>query len=91
MKICILMGSADISGGTYVIFEHALYLQSVGADVTMVPMEPISSVQPCWHPALKRLRFRTFAEIADARFDLAMASWWRTVRPDTAPKNPSWR
>lgn len=79
MKICILMGSADISGGTYVIFEHALYLQSVGADVTMVTMEPVSSVHPRWHPALDRLTFKTFADISGFQFDLAMATWWRTI------------
>jgi hypothetical protein len=73
------MGSAEISGGTYVIFEHALYLQSVGADVTMVPMEPVSAVNTCWHPALGRLTFKTFDEVVGTRFDLAMATWWRTI------------
>jgi hypothetical protein len=73
------MGSADISGGSYVIFEHALYLQSAGVDVTVVPSQPISAVSSSWHPALERLTFKTFDEIAGARFDLAMATWWRTV------------
>ncbi|TMJ05910.1 MAG: glycosyltransferase family 4 protein [Alphaproteobacteria bacterium] len=79
MKICILMGSADISGGSYVIFEHALYLQSAGADVTIVLAEPMSGVTPGWHPALNRLTFKTFAEVAGRQFDLAMATWWRTI------------
>jgi glycosyltransferase involved in cell wall biosynthesis len=72
------MGSADISGGSYVIFEHAIYLQSTGVDVTVVPLEPIASVSD-WHPALKQLRFSTLGDIANIRFDLAIATWWKTV------------
>jgi glycosyl transferase family 1 len=74
------MGSPDISGGSLVIFEHALYLQSLGSDVTIVPLlEPVSNVKSRWHPALERLTFKSFSEIANSRFDIAIATWWKTV------------
>jgi glycosyltransferase involved in cell wall biosynthesis len=79
VKICILMGSADISGGSGVIFEHALYLQAIGVDLTVVPLEPKTSVASDWHPALGQLRFSTLEEIAGLRFDLAIATWWKTA------------
>jgi glycosyltransferase involved in cell wall biosynthesis len=32
-----------------------------------------------WHPALKVLTVATLDEVADRRFDLVIATWWRTV------------
>jgi hypothetical protein len=79
MKVCILIGSTDISGGTYVIFEHALYLQSKGLDVVVIPSESLPQSTADWHPALSVLKFRTFEDVADIEFDLAISTWWRTV------------
>jgi glycosyltransferase involved in cell wall biosynthesis len=79
VNVCILIGSADISGGSYVIFEHALYLQSQGWNVILVPLEPVSSAAASWHPGLAQLKFKTYEEIVGIRFDLAIATWWRTV------------
>jgi glycosyltransferase involved in cell wall biosynthesis len=79
MKICVLMGSADISGGSYVIFEHCLHLQREGWDVTVVTLDPISSRTAHWHPALDALRFTDFKTVAEERFDLAIATWWKTI------------
>ncbi len=33
--VIFVIGSADISGGTYVILQHALYLQRQGFDITV--------------------------------------------------------
>ncbi len=79
MKICFLIGSTEIGGGTYVIYEHALYLQQIGWDVTLVPIwSPDFSSRP-WHRALEHLKFATVAEVAGQEFDLAVATWWRTI------------
>ncbi len=79
MKVCFLVGSTDIGGGTYVIFEHALHLHRAGWQVTVVPVwPPDRSCQP-WHPALEHLRFASLEEVAQEEFDLAVATWWRTI------------
>lgn len=79
MKVCFLIGSPEIGGGTYVIFEHALHLQAIGWEVSIVPIwSPQPSATP-WHPALRALRFRTPEEAAAETYDLAIATWWRTV------------
>ncbi len=79
LRIVFLIGSADISGGTYVIFEHALRAQAAGAQVVVVPMFDMGGVARDWHPALDRLEFSDMAGIADRDFDVAVATWWPTV------------
>jgi glycosyltransferase involved in cell wall biosynthesis len=80
MKIAFLLGSAHVGGGTYVIFQHALFLARSGWDVTIVTLDPIPSGQTLWHPeAHAELRYRTHAEVVDEVFDVAIATWWRTA------------
>lgn len=79
LRVVFIIGSADISGGTYVIFEHALWLQRHGAHVTIAPIFPMSVVTKGWHPALAELRFATLDELAGEHFDVAVATWWPTV------------
>lgn len=79
LRIVFLIGSADISGGTYVIFEHAVRAQQAGCEVVIVPMFPLDHAAPDWHPALRQLEFATFDQIADRDFDIAIATWWPTV------------
>ncbi len=79
LRIVFLIGSADISGGTYVIFEHALRAQRAGCEVVIVPMFALEGVADAWHPALRELEFATFDEVADRDFDIAIATWWPTV------------
>lgn len=78
MRICLLVGSADISGGTFVLFQHALHLEAAGHEVTIAVMFPVEDVAPDWHPALSRLTFCRTEEVT-GRFDLALASWWKSV------------
>jgi glycosyltransferase involved in cell wall biosynthesis len=78
-SVCFVIGSADISGGSYVIFQHALWLQEHGIDVTVVPVLPMSAARKGWHPALDRLRFAKAEELGDKTFDIAIATWWPTV------------
>ena len=64
LRIVFLIGSADISGGSYVIFEHALHAKRAGCEVTVVPLFDMSVVAKDWHPALAELEFATFEQIA---------------------------
>lgn len=79
MRLCFVIGSADISGGTFVIFQHALGAQDLGHEVTIVPLFDPSDATPAWHPALASLRFASLEEATRERFDLAIATWWKTV------------
>lgn len=79
LRVVFLIGSADISGGTYVIFEHAVRAQQAGCEVVIVPMLPMESVAKDWHPGLRELEFATFDQIAERDFDVAVATWWPTV------------
>lgn len=76
-RICFLVGSTDISGGTYVILQHALHAARHGAEVVLVPH--MHDEHNDWHPALRELPVRTLDEVGDAEFDLAVATWWLTV------------
>ncbi len=79
LRIVVLLGSADISGGSYVIFQHALYWHQHGADVTIATMIPPKTVHSHWHPALDELRFVAIEDLGDEVYDVAVATWWRTV------------
>ncbi len=79
-RICILLGSAHVGGGTFVIFQHAIWLTQNGYDVTILPHFPIGPETLDWHPEAKKLlKFKTFEEIGSETFDLALATWWRTA------------
>ena len=78
-SIVFVIGSPDISGGTYVIYQHALWLQRRGVRVAVVPLFPLSAASKNWHEALGELRFATIDEIGSESFDFAIATWWPTV------------
>lgn len=78
-KIAVLVGSADISGGTYVIFQHASYLQESGMDVTILTEEKVEPHIPLWHDKGGTFKYLTIDEASDLSFDIAMATWWVTV------------
>lgn len=78
-SVVFLVGSPDISGGTYVIYQHALWLQRHGVNVVLVPMFPLSAASKGWHEGLEELRFASLHEIASETFDFAIATWWPTV------------
>lgn len=79
MKIAFFIGSVDISGGTYVIYQHAQHARRCGHEVTMVVLYPFSNLQMGWHPACEELRFLPVDEAKGERFDLAIATWWKTA------------
>jgi glycosyltransferase involved in cell wall biosynthesis len=79
LKLLFLVGSTDISGGTYVILQHVLEAESRGDEVTIVAMFEPTSESTRWHPAYEQLRVATLDEVANEEFDVAIATWWRTV------------
>jgi glycosyltransferase involved in cell wall biosynthesis len=79
LKLLFLVGSTDISGGTYVILQHVLEAESRGDEVTIVAMFEPTSESTRWHPAYEQLRVATLSEVANEEFDVAIATWWRTV------------
>lgn len=80
MKIAYLLGSPAISGGSYVIFEHAIRLLEMGHDVSVV-MESELSIEKTeldWHPKSKILTWLTYNQAEQFEFDMVLATWWRT-------------
>lgn len=85
-KIIFLLGSAQMSGGTYVILQHATYLASLGYDITLalvfMPMQEFKELQAsqtCWHPAIKTLKFIPIDECKEEHYHMAIFTWWATI------------
>ena len=57
MKIVFLLGSPDVGGGTYVIFQHALKCLEKGNDVTIVTDEEETNERIKWHKGAEKLVF----------------------------------
>ena len=80
LRVAFLVGSLEISGGTYVILQHAHYAQSHGVDVTLLVQFRTDAQSTAWHPALAELPVVHLDEVSeDLEFDLAIATFWRTV------------
>lgn len=79
MRICFLIGSVDISGGSYVIFQHAQHLHSSGHKVVLGIQLPFTNETTSWHPAARELQLLHIDEAADKEFDIVIATWWRTA------------
>ncbi len=78
-KICFLVGSVALSGGTYVILQHASYLRDQGYEVTLAVQEPFDRHTFSWHDRTDRLRIVPFIEGQGEHFDLVVATWWKTA------------
>ncbi len=79
MKIAFLLGSPDISGGTNVIFEHAVRLQAMGHEVSIITEYEVEPERCAWHPDALLLSWRTFVDSSDILFDYVLATWWQSV------------
>lgn len=79
MRIAFVVGSVDISGGTYVIFQHAAALAASGHDVSLLVLLPIEPHMLDWHPAARSLTIMPIEAIGAREFDLVVATWWRTA------------
>lgn len=78
-KICFLVGSMAISGGTYVIVQHAAYLHDQGYDVTLAVQEPFTEQTLAWHDRTTCLRCIPIEVAKTEGFDLVIATWWKTA------------
>lgn len=79
MKIVFLLGSPNISGGTYVIFEHATRIQRLGHEVYILTEEKVHDTDINWHTNAKSLHFITYNILDKKNFDIAIATWWKTI------------
>lgn len=82
MKILFVLGSLVISGGHYVVLQHAEHLQATGHEVTLAIHADEQGQPAPWHPAIATLRIVRMAAwqaIEDESFDLAIATYWRTA------------
>ena len=78
-NIAFLLWSADISGGTNVIFEHSKRLGGYGHDVTIITENKVTEEDLAWHPGANTLNWVTYEEVTDEEFDLVFATWWKTA------------
>lgn len=78
MKIAFLLGSAAISGGTYVIFEHAARLQKRGHQLIILTKETVAPSVYAWHPAAADLGWLNYEEAQKEHFDILLATWWQS-------------
>lgn len=77
--IAILLGYPEISGGTNVILEHALGLTQRGHAVSIVTERPFDRARLAWKPAAMDLPLLAHADCRGRRFDVSIATWWRSV------------
>ncbi len=79
IKIAFLLGLPEISGGSYVIFEHAIRLKKKGYQVFILTEEQIDPTRYSWHPDAGELEWITFDNASHLKFDYAIATWWRST------------
>ena len=77
-SIVFLVGSTAISGGTFVILQHALTLKRLGWEVTLA-CQMIDHGSDPWHSALNELKIVSIEDVGNNSYDVAVATWWRTV------------
>jgi glycosyltransferase involved in cell wall biosynthesis len=77
--LCFLVGSVAISGGTYVIFQHACYLQEQGFKVTLAVQEAFTATSYSWHPQADSLNLVDFETAKTDSYDLVIGTWWKTA------------
>jgi len=78
MRIAFLLGSPDINGGTYVIYEHGSRLRAMGHQVAMITREEVTPERHAWHPGAAGLEWLTLADAATQCFDVVLATWWQS-------------
>ena len=79
MKCIFTLGSPAIGGGTNVIFEHATRMAKEGEEIYIVTDRKVEPEEYAWHTSAHLLNWVTYDDIIDVEFDMAIATWWRTV------------
>lgn len=78
MKIGFLLGNPEISGGTYVIYEHATRLHRLGHDVIIITQRPVTPEQYAWHSSAGELQWLSLEQAGSEHFDVVIATWWQS-------------
>jgi glycosyltransferase involved in cell wall biosynthesis len=78
MKIAFLLGSPEISGGTYVIYEHATRLRHLGHELSIITSEKVAAHQYSWHSSAGDLRWLDYEQAKQEHFDILLATWWQS-------------
>lgn len=79
MKIGFLLGSPGISGGSYVIYEHASRLKRKGYEVAIITRQEVQPDEHAWHSSAAELDWLTIRQARTACFDIIFATWWETA------------
>jgi len=80
MKICFLLVNNSITGGTFVIYEHARRLVKKGHDVLLVFQDERTELQITDYPNMQDVSTCYLGDLVDAEpFDWAIATWWETA------------
>lgn len=82
MKILFILGSLAISGGHYVVLQHAEYARAAGHEVTLAVLNRDDHAHLAWHPSLATLKILQIGDlrgVEDEKFDIAIATYWRTA------------
>ncbi len=79
MKIAFLLGSPGISGGTYVIYEHASRLKRKGYQVAIITRQEVQPEEHAWHSSAGELDWLTIRQARIECFDIIFATWWETI------------
>lgn len=78
MKVCFLLNDVRLSGGVGVVLEHAYHLAADhGFETTVALKEDVSEA---WgYRRLDGVRRVSLKRAEEERFDVAVATWWRTA------------
>ncbi len=78
MNIGFLLGWPEISGGTYVIYEHASRLMKADHEVCIITKEYVNPEQYAWHQGAGTLEWLTLKIAKKKQFDIIIATWWES-------------
>lgn len=81
MRVCFVMQSVSIGGGSYAILQHADYLSRHGHQVALAVVDPPDAMVREWHPALRALPCLDVEDAGRRTFDVVVATYWTSVEP----------
>jgi glycosyltransferase involved in cell wall biosynthesis len=82
-SVAFVVSSGDISGGTNVVFRHAMHLAKTGVQVAIVSNPALTRKAVSWHPisavfSHPKLQWLDFFDASAINFDVAVATFWIT-------------
>jgi O-antigen biosynthesis protein len=80
-SVAFVVSSGDISGGTNVVFRHAMQLAETGVQVAIVSNPTLTRKAVSWHPVSAvfthpKLQWLDFFDASTMKFDVAIATFW---------------